>query len=137
MVATKQKALTIPATAGAAIDALWALRERRKAIEKQAEEVKTQETAFEDAIFNKFKKQALEGARGKAAQASIERPVVPTLSDPAAFYKYLARTKEFDLLQQRLAVTAIRARWDDGKAVPGVTKFQKVRLHLTKVAVKK
>ena len=87
MVTVKPKKLVIPAKAGAAIDALDALRDKRKAIEAAAAAVKTQETAFEDAIFDKFKKADLEGARGKRAQASIERLDIPTLEDPDAFYK--------------------------------------------------
>jgi len=130
---TKGKKLVIPATAGAAIDALDTLRDKRKAIEATATTIKAQEAAFEDAIFQKFKKADLEGARGKRAQCSIERVDVPTLEDPAAFYKYLAKTKEFDLLQQRIAVTAVRERWNDKKVVPGVGHFMKIRLHLSKV----
>ena len=131
------KKLVIPASVGAAIDALNTLRDKRKAIEATAAAVKAQETAFEDAIFQKFKKADLEGARGKRAQASIERVDVPTLEDPATFYKFLKRTGQFDLLQQRIAVTAVRERWSDKKIVPGIGHFHKIRLHLSKVKGKK
>jgi hypothetical protein len=126
------KKLIIPASVGAAIDALNTLRDKRKAIEATAAAVKAQETAFEDAIFKRFKNADLQGARGKQAQASISRQEIPTIEDDTKFFAYVLKTKQFDLLQRRLSTDAIKQRWADGKVVPGIGKFTKIRLHLTK-----
>lgn len=139
MVAKKSAPLKmpkVPANIGAAIDMLDMLRDKRKAIEAQAAEVKRQEAAFEDAIFHKFKKGDLEGARGRSAQASISRSDVPTMEDPRKLYAYIRKTGDFDLLQQRLATNAVRERWAAKKTVPGVGVFQKISLHLSKVKAK-
>src|ERR1019366_7754792 len=127
----------VPANVGAAIDALDALRTRRKALEMQAKVIASQEAHFENEIFKKFKKSELEGARGKVMQASIERTVVPTLVDPKKLYAYIRKTGEFDLLHQRLGARAVQERWNAGKTVPGVGTFNKISLHLTKVKAKK
>lgn len=123
----------IPATIGAAIDLLYRTREERKLLEAKAATIKEAESTIEDAIFAKFKKAELDGARGKAAQASVSSSDVPTLEDWEKFEAYVIKTKSLDLLQRRVAVEAIRARWAEKKVVPGVGVFTKVRLHLTKV----
>lgn len=124
----------IPATVGAAIDLLYRTRERRKLLEAEAGAIKSDESAIEDAIFAKFAKQDLEGARGKLANASVSSSDVPTLEDWDAFAKYLRKhPDDLDLLQRRLSLEAVRARWADKKTVPGVGLFTKIRLHLTKL----
>lgn len=131
------KKVKVPATPGAAIDFLSATRDRRKALEAEAKAIKENETAIETEIFNKFRKGDLEGARGKTAQASIKSSDLPTLEDDAAFFAYLKKHPEdLDLLQRRLAIDAVRARWADKKVVPGVGLFTKISLHLTKVKKK-
>lgn len=124
----------VPASVGAAVDFLYATREARKKLERDAKEVKAKETAIETEIFAKFKKGDLEGARGKTAQASISSTDVPTLEDDEAFFTHLRKHPEdLDLLQRRLAVEAARARWAENKTIPGVGTFTAIKLHLTKV----
>lgn len=128
----------IPATIGAAIDALYALHDTRLALTSQAEKAREVEAAFEEAIFNQFKKADLEGARGKRAQATISRREHPTLENADQFYKHLKKHPEdIDLLQRRLSAEAVRARWNEKVAIPGVGKFTSVKLSLTKVKAKK
>lgn len=129
----KPKPLKIPATPGAAIDFLHKTRLARKQLEAQAELKKAEEDQIEEVIFEKFKKGDLEGARGKLAQASISRSDVPTLDDWDKLAKHVLATGELDLLHRRVAVEAVRARWNDKKSVPGVGVFTRVRLHLTTV----
>ena len=124
----------VPKDLGAAVDGLAALRDARRAIAARAEKAKENETAFETAIFEAFDKSKLEGARGKTAQATIKRSEVPTLETPDEFFAYLRKHPEdIDLLQRRLSTEAARERWAAGVAIPGVGKFTKVSLSLTKV----
>jgi hypothetical protein len=135
--AKRGKAQKIPATPGLAVDLLDKMRDARKALGAKVEEMKRQEDALEAAIFDKFKKADLEGCRGKRAQASISRSEVPTLDNDEAFFKHLKKHPEdLDLLQRRLSVEAARARWADGVAVPGVGKYTRISLHLSKVKTK-
>lgn len=133
MAAGKGKALKIPATPGLAVDLLDKMRDARKAVAERAAEMKRQEDALESAIFEKFKKADLEGCRGKRAQASISRSEVPTPDDWVATDKYIIKNKALDLLQRRLSVEAVRLRWADGVTIPGVGKFTRISLHLSKV----
>jgi hypothetical protein len=49
------------------------------------------------------------------------------------FYKYIARTKKFELLQKRLGEGAAQELIDDGKKVPGLGTFTVVKVSLTAV----
>lgn len=51
---------------------------------------------------------------------NMRKQSMPTVTDWATFYDYVSQTKEFDLLQKRLAITAFRDRWNAGTAIPGV-----------------
>lgn len=128
-----EKALKVPANVGAAIDLLDKMRDERKAVAAKVDAMKKQENELEEAIFNKFKKQELEGARGLRAQCSISRSEVPTADEWEKIDGWIIKNKALDLLQRRLSVEAVRERWKDGVAIPGVGKFTKISLHLSKV----
>lgn len=128
----------IPESVGAAIDALHVTRERRKKLDAESKTIKQRERELEEAIFSKFKKSDLEGARGRLAQASVEAADVPNLDDDGKFFAHLKKHPEdLDLLQRRLSVEACRARWAEKRAIPGVSIFTRVTLHLSKVKGKK
>lgn len=122
----------IPKQAGGAIDLLYKVRTERKRLATLSEREKEQESMIEGRIFEMFRKSELEGGRGKLAQASIKRSDIPTFENDRAFFKYLKKTGDFDLLQRRLSIEACRERWAAKKPIPGVGIFTKVSLNLTK-----
>ncbi len=58
---------------------------------------------------------------------------VPQVKDWDKFYAFVKKTGQFDLVQRRLADTAIRERWDNGKEVPGVEAFGAVSVSLNRL----
>ena len=133
----KAPLIKVPENIGAAVDLLDTLRDERLRIGAELAHVKEKEDFVEAAIFNKFGKQDLEGARGKQAQASISRRESPRIEDDQRFFAYVKRTGQIDLLQRRLSSEAVKERWKAGKEVPGVGKFTKIELSLTKLRSKK
>jgi len=128
--------LRLPKTIGGTIDAMFKNRQTQQEIGKQLSAAKEDYKALENHAFENFAKDNLEGGRGKLAQASISRKVVPQVEDWDTLYKYISRTKSFDLLQKRLSTMAVNQRWDDKKKVPGVDSFTKISISLTKVKAK-
>lgn len=126
----------VPKTVGAAIDLLYKVRQDRRVLTKKADDEEKQEKLLQLAILAMFKKSDLEGGKGKVGQGNIVNSDVPTVKDKKKFYAYIKKTGAFDLLQGRLSSEAFRARWDAGKNVPGVEKFQVVKLSITKVGTK-
>ncbi len=134
--ATKHAASKIwelPTTLGACADALYATRADRLALEKQAEDLKLRERMIKDYIIDTLPKSDAEGVAGHVARVTITKRQIPSVVDWDKLYAYVRKTKDFSLLQRRLADAAIAERWDDGKEVPGVDRFTLVGVSVTKL----
>lgn len=123
----------MPVTIGATIDLLFTLREQRKQAEAVVNEFKEKESAIEAHLMGNFGRSDLDGAKGKLANAVIKHSTVAEVTDWDAYYAYIGKQKAWDLLQKRPAITALRARWDAGKTVPGVAAKEITTLSITKV----
>jgi hypothetical protein len=110
----------MPKTIGETIDMMFSLRESKRELEAKIKTLNETYDALEAHLTSNFDKAGLDGARGKFATASIKRTTVADVTDWDAYFKYIARTKSWDLIQKRASITALRLRWDDKKAVPGV-----------------
>jgi hypothetical protein len=73
------------------------------------------------------------GVTGKFGRVEIKTKEVPTVVDWAKFYAHLAKKKEFELLNKALNGKAVKERWENGKEVPGVGKFSRKSVSLTRV----
>jgi hypothetical protein len=124
--------LKIPETLGACADLLYDIKERRRTLEGEAEEWHKHETALTEHIIRVMPKSD-SGAMGKHHKVQVVTRVKPRVSDWAAFFEYIRKTRAFELLQRRIADGAIQERWDAKKKVPGVETFNVVTLSLTKV----
>jgi hypothetical protein len=129
-------AFTIPKNVAAAGDLLYTLREQRLEIEAQANEVMKKEAQVREFIINNLPKQGASGVRGRVAQVRIEKKDVPTAKDWAKIQAYIRKNDAFDLMQRRLNDAAVKARWEEGKKVPGVEKFSVVTVSCTKLGEK-
>ena len=130
----------MPKSIGGMVDAIYKqgliVREKQTALNDAKQ---LQEDMIDHAMMV-FKKDDLEGSKGKLGQASISCSVVPQAEDPAAWekiFKYILKKKDFAILQKRLGVTHIRDLWEDGVQIPGVIPFPRVTLSITKVKAKK
>lgn len=119
------------------IDKLAQIQATKEFYTKIAGEFTACERDFEEYVINTFKKSELEGAKSGSLQLSISKRDVPTPKDWKKIWAHIKKTGETDLVQQRLSSTAVRARWKDNKIVPGVDKFTKIGISLTKVKPKK
>ena len=133
MTADNQPKFKFPKTLGACADRVYQLREKRYAAQKTVDLIQAEETALKEHLINTLPKSEATGAAGKLARVTSVTKDVPQVEDWDLFYKYVKRTGEFDLLQRRLATTAVEARLDVKKKVPGVKLFRAVTLSITKV----
>ena len=121
-----------PSTIGACIDALYVLRAKRLAGQKEVDKVKAEEAMYEEHILNNFTKTDLRGAKGDIATAAVKSQLVYNIEDWDSYIDWVEKEDARDCLQKRLSQTAIAARFDNGEVVPGVTAFTRVTLSLTK-----
>lgn len=122
-----------PKALGACADRLYELRAKRLAGQKLVDEVGAEEQALKVHIIATLPKSEASGVAGKLARVTVVTKVVPQLKDWDAFTKYVKKTGQFDLMQHRLTAAAIEERWEAGKEVPGVERFNAVTVSLNKV----
>ena len=119
---------------GNIVDAYYKAREERLEHDHKSEELKKDETYYQELIIQQLKLQEITAIGGKLISVKLA-PVKnkPHVTDWPEFYKYIIKTKDFSLLQRRPGEAAIAERWDDGKVVPGVEKFPVYTLSVSKV----
>ena len=130
------KAVAFPKTMGMAIDTLYTLRAQRLAMQKDVDALQAQETALADHIVQKLHEGDMQGSRGSVATASIERSTQAEVTDWPTYLAYLVANKQWEMVQKRVGITALRERWDNAVEVPGVRPIVVEKLHLTKASTK-
>lgn len=122
-----------PKTLGACADQLYLLRQKRLEAQKGVDAIAEDETALRDHIIETLPKSQASGVAGKVARVTVVTKDVPQVKDWTKFYAYVAKTKQFDLLQRRLAEGALKERSEAGIKVPGIEVFHAVTVSLNKV----
>lgn len=71
--------------------------------------------------------------KGKTSKFKIAPSVVPVVSpeDWDKLYKFIHRNKWYHLLERRPSVSGCRELWAQGKEIPGVGKFTKMKVTVT------
>jgi hypothetical protein len=126
----------LPKSMGACADLLYETREKRLAADKAAAELKAQEQLIKNHIIENLAKGDDTGGAGKHHRVQVVRKrkyrVDPTKW--SYFFAWVAKNKRWDLLQKRLADTAIKETVEEHrKKVPGVEPLDYVDVSLTKV----
>jgi hypothetical protein len=134
-VASTAKTLTkvtarLKGNVGTAIDDLWKLREEKRKAELLVTEIEAKIEALQEVLMEELGKAGLDKATGKQASVSISSGVVANVEDWTVFWAYVAKTKNFQLIQKRVSDTAYRELLDMGRTIPGVSPFTKRRLNL-------
>jgi len=122
-----------PKTMGACADRLYELRQKRLDMQKEVDKVAAEESALKEHIINTLPKSEASGVAGKLARVTVITKVVPQVKDWDAFYKYVKKTGQFDLMQRRITDGAIKERWEAGKEIPGVEHFNAISVSINKV----
>ncbi len=117
-------------TVGALIDQMSRLREERRVISEQDKALKAAYDAAEAQLIEALDKQDSRKGEGKLASASIGEVVVAQKLDWNETMKWIARTKNFQLVQQRISDPAYRELRALGKVIPGLEDFTKRSINL-------
>lgn len=123
-----------PKKLGEIIDALYQKRASRLVLTKSVDALKAEEAELRRLIIQRLQDVGLDSGRGTMATASITKDNQANVKDWSALENYILEHKSFDLLQRRVSITAIRARWDNDESLPGVEKVTLTDLSLTKAS---
>lgn len=108
---------------GSKIDHLHTLREKKRALEKEAESISQEMKLREDELIQEMQASGLSKMTGSKATVSISESVKPNVQDWDSFYKFIARHKYFHLLERRPSVTGCRELFETRGKIPGVVPF--------------
>lgn len=129
----KEVTYKFPKALGSCADKLFELRNKRLEQQKLVDAIEAEEKALKEHIIQNLPKSEASGVAGKKARVTVVMKEVPQVKDWDAFYKYVAKTKSFDLMQRRLTDAAVKERWEAGKQIPGVEVFKAVTISMNKV----
>lgn len=124
--------MRIPATMGACIDLAYTLRRERLRLEADIKRRREDETRLKEHMLQRFRKQDLDGGRGRVGQASISKLTVAQVEDWDRLHAYIRKTGEWDLLKKSINDAAYRERLEARRRVPGVVPFVVVKVHINK-----
>ena len=114
------------------IDELSALAIERKELTKKADAFKKQEDDLKARLMQEMNYLGLTTLSGKTgAVANMKRVVEPVVSDWPTLLEHIRSTGSLDLLHRRLTVAAVKLRWADGIALPGVDAYEETKLTIS------
>lgn len=115
---------------GAKIDALFALREKKRKHEEAIKELEHSMGALQQELIEQMSAENISASRGRKASVSLTTSVVPNVEDWDDFYKFIRRKNWFHLLERRPSVTGCRELFERRGLIPGVVPFTKTTLNL-------
>jgi len=115
------------------IDKLFLMKLEIDREEVKIKKLKDKYEKVREAVYNKVSKEDLDGGKGKLAKVSLVRTESPSIEDFDKFFKFVIRNKSKDLIARKVNSKAWRERLEAGKKVPGVEKFVKITMRLSKI----
>ena len=122
----------VPSSLPVCADLLYSTRIARLALQKQVDELETREKAMRAYLIEQFQGDQT-GAAGKLANVKKVTKEEPDVQDWELIWKYVAKNKAWDLLQKRISAPAVKARWENGKSIPGNAPIMIDSISVTKV----
>lgn len=127
--------MTTPENAKALLQALAAADDKVASATGHLKAMKEEYEQVVDRMFALMDEQGTESIRNSEVglQVSIGETEMDTIEDYETFSRFLRRHNLLHLLQRRISATALREYIEmTGKTPPGLGKFKKRRLHVTK-----
>lgn len=117
-------------TIGGLVDSMYTLREQKRKLEAEAAFVTEQINALEEQLLEALDAQDTTRGDGKLASVAISEAVVPTVKDWDALWTWILKSKNIQLLQNRVSAPAWRELCELNKAPPGIESFTKRSIKL-------
>ena len=115
---------------GTLIDGVWEQRESKRRLEAEIKLIEANIASAELALIERLDKEGVDSSRGKSATASISTTISASIDDWDTFTAYVAKTKQFHLLQKRVSDPAARELFETKGSVPGLSPFTKRKVNI-------
>lgn len=118
---------------GETIDALYDCREQRLKLERDAEELRKEETRLTKHLTDELANAGTTAMKGTRASFSIKQEVTPTVREWDKLYEFIKDNNDFSALQKRISVGTWKEYYDDGLVLPGTEAFEITKSFLRKI----
>jgi len=122
-----------PQFLGHKIDALYELRENKRRLKGEMDDLEQRMAELESSITEDLGTQGLTLSRGMRATVTVTESEVPTTEDWDQVLSYIKQNDAMHLLERRISVAAWRELQESGELVPGTKPFLKRKLSVRKV----
>lgn len=110
----------------ARLETLRALDSERLNLDRQSKTIKAEFDELSASFIHDMKASGLTEFQGSRIVVKQK----PYISDFSALEEYIVEHRATDLLQKRLTESAVKLRWEDGIAIPGVGLAEEEKLQL-------
>lgn len=117
-------------TIGTLIDKMSDLREQRRKLAEQDKALKQEYDAAEAQLIEMMDAEGTLKSSSRTATVSIVESVQFNTVDWDSFMAYVAKTKQFHLVQRRVSTPSVREVFEAKGAVPGLDPFIKREISL-------
>jgi hypothetical protein len=117
-------------TVGSLIDSMSDLRSKKRALEAEVKTINGQMDALEAQLLDLMDSEGISKSTGKLCTASVSESRQFNNDDWDTFVAFMAKTKQFHLIQRRISAPAVRELWDKKGAVPGLSQYTKREISL-------
>lgn len=118
---------------GKLIDDFCVAKEARLHADKHAASLKAVEVELKNRVMQEMLNNDCHMVGGTYKKVTLKTKQRPQVADWSEVYKFIVDTGATDLLQRRLSEAAVKARVDDGVAVPGVEYIETNDLSVSKL----
>jgi len=124
MATAKAKAppFKIPKLPAQAADLLYTIRQKRLAIQREADALEAQEIQLKEFLIDTLPKGAASGVRGQLASVYVEAKEIVTVSDWDKLQAYVRKNNAFFLLPRSVNSAAVLEMLNAKKKIPGAAK---------------
>lgn len=123
----------LPKTLALCADRLYAIKAIKADAKAVVAGIEAEESALTLHLITSLPKTEATGIQGTLCRVSVVPKSVPQVTDWDEFWAKFRVARDRDLIQKRLSSTAVAARWEAGKNVPGVEEIEILTLSINKV----
>ena len=117
---------------GKQVDHFFLLRERKRQLERQLEELEAEIRFKEMELMASMDAQGISKVTGMSATVSVSESVKPSVEDWTEFEEYIHANRYFHLLERRPSVLGCRELFEKNGRIPGVVPYIQRKLRMLK-----
>jgi hypothetical protein len=107
------------------ISQILSVRKQRLSLQREADLLEQKEKALQNDLINEMVSHNINLFKDGEDEVTLVTTVEPVATSWPALLDYIRKNDALDLFQKRLTASAVKLRWADGEAIPGVDKTDK------------